>query len=82
MPACNNNCLLIRQPIGNFPPPPVLVRSVHATCLNCNRSVSEYGHRVCYECAQPNNPEFDYHHYRCRVNAQAPMTPIAPDNDN
>jgi hypothetical protein len=74
MPACSNNCLLIRQPVGNFPPPIPVVRQVHAYCIICNGNVSEYGHRVCYQCAQPNDPEFDHHHHRCRVNAQAPMT--------
>ena len=82
MPACSNNCLLIRQPVGNFPPPIPLVRQVNAYCVICNGSVSEHGHRVCYRCAELNDLEFEYHHYRCRVNAQAPIAHYSVEQED
>ena len=84
MPTCGNNCLIIRQPVGNFPPPPVLVRTVHNGCIHCRNNVSEYGHLVCYSCANRNlNPvEFNYHHYRCFINPIAPQANWSSDTDD
>ncbi len=79
MPSCGINCSVIRQPIGNFPPPPPLVRSTHRECINCNRSVSDYSHNYCYSCALPNSIEYLYHHRMCTPNApNAPTAPQAP----
>lgn len=76
MPACGNNCLLIRY-TNNGMQIPVLVRETHRLCGNCfNRGTSEYFHNVCYNCATDSQPvEFMYHHSRC---IEAPIAPQAP----
>ena len=72
MPRCGTNCVLIREPIGDIPPPPVLVASTHKICSVCNSlPVSRYEHNVCYRCAQVGSQEFNYHHSRC--NYQLPV---------
>ena len=67
MPACGSNCQIIRQSIGNFPPPLPLVRQTHKTCSNgnCSVSVSDYEHNFCYKCAPFGSAEYNYHHSRC-----------------
>ena len=48
---------------------PVLHRATHEIC-KCTRPTSEYGHKVCYSCADKDlNPvEFEYHHKWCQKN--------------
>ena len=77
MPSCGQNCF-IREPVGDLPPRPVLVRSTHRVCESCTRSVSDYEHRFCYSCAQPNTTEFFYHHRHCTQQPIVPIAPIAP----
>ena len=76
MPRCNSNCVLIRESIGNFPPPPALVASTHKICSTCNtRSVSKYEHNLCYHCAPEGSVEFNYHHQRCIPSTNMNATP-------
>ena len=78
MPRCCDHCVIILNQIGSFPPPPPLVRQTHRTCQNCTRSVSEYEHNLCYNCAPVGSVEFDYHHRRCLIsNTTAPTAPSA-----
>ena len=78
MPSCGPNCVIIRPTIGEFPPPPPLVRQVHRICTNCTRAVSEYDHTLCYSCAPLNTEEYDYHHLRCLI--QSVHAPIASNS--
>jgi hypothetical protein len=68
MPSCGSNCKIIRQTIGNLPPPTVLTKQTRKICQQCNIiSVSEYSHNVCYNCAAVDTEEYKYHHSRCPI---------------
>lgn len=65
---CGGNCRYryYINPMGDIMMQPAIIRTTHATCSECDhRSISEYGHRRCVECARRGSFEFWYHHRDC-----------------